>query len=33
MFNYIHARVMDRNEPPIDGGKANIFQVRFQFVL
>jgi len=33
MFNYVHARVMDRNEPPIDGGKANIFQVRFQFVL
>lgn len=33
MFNYVHARVMDRNEPPIDGGIANIFQVRFQFVL
>lgn len=33
MFNYVHARVMDRNEPPIDGGIANIFQIRFQFVL
>ena len=33
MFNYVHARVMDRNEPPIDGGIANIFQVRFQFLL
>ena len=33
MFNYVHARVMNRNEPPIDGGIANIFQVRFQFVL
>ena len=33
MFNYVHARVMDRNEPPIDGGIANIFQVRLQFVL
>jgi phosphate-selective porin OprO/OprP len=33
MFNYVHARVMDRDAPPIDGGNANIFQVRFQFVL
>ncbi len=33
MFNYIHATVKDRNDPPIDGGKANIFQIRFQFSL
>ena len=33
MFNYVHARVMDRDEPPIDGGNANIFQVRFQYKL
>ncbi len=33
MFNYVHARVMDRDDPPIDGGNANIFQVRFQYVL
>ena len=32
-FNYVHARVMDRDEPPIDGGIANIFQLRFQLVL
>ncbi len=33
MFNYVHATVKDRNDPPIDGGKANIFQIRFQFKL
>ena len=33
MFNYVHARVMDRDEPPIDGGNAHIFQVRFQYKL
>ena len=33
MFNYVHVRVMDRDEPPIDGGNANIFQMRFQFTL
>jgi len=33
MFNYVHARAMDRDDPPIDGGNANIFQIRFQFVL
>jgi phosphate-selective porin len=33
MFNYVHARVMDREDPPIDGGNADIFQVRFQFKL
>jgi phosphate-selective porin OprO and OprP len=33
MFNYIHARVTDRAEPPIDRGRANIFQVRFQYGL
>jgi phosphate-selective porin OprO and OprP len=33
MFNFIHARVTDRAEPPIDSGRANIFQVRFQYGL
>ena len=33
MFNYVHAYVMDRDEPPIDGGRADIFQVRFQFEI
>jgi phosphate-selective porin OprO/OprP len=33
MFNYVHVRVMDRDAPPIDGGNANIFQMRFQFKL
>jgi len=33
MFNYVHARVMDRDDPPLNGGNANIFQVRFQFKL
>jgi phosphate-selective porin OprO and OprP len=33
IFNYVHARVMDRIEPPIDGGNAHIFQVRFQYKL
>jgi phosphate-selective porin OprO/OprP len=33
MFNYIHARVTDRAEPPIDNGRANIFQARFQYSL
>ena len=33
MFNYVHARAMDRDEPPIDGGNAHIFQVRFQYKL
>ncbi|MCG6879307.1 MAG: hypothetical protein LJE96_09195 [Deltaproteobacteria bacterium] len=33
MFNYVHAYAMDRDEPPIDGGRANIFQMRFQFKL
>ncbi|MCF8129559.1 MAG: hypothetical protein K9N10_13685 [Deltaproteobacteria bacterium] len=32
-FNYVHARVTDRDEPPIDGGRANIFQMRFQYKL
>ena len=32
-FNYVHARVMDRDAPPIDGGVAHIFQMRFQFKL
>ena len=32
-FNYVHARVMDCDDPPIDGGRANIFQVRFQYKL
>jgi len=32
-FNYVHARVMDRDDPPLDGARANIFQVRFQYKL
>lgn len=30
MFNYVHARVMDRGMPSIDDGRANIFMSRFQ---
>ena len=30
MFNYIRARVKDREIPPVDSGRADIFQVRFQ---
>lgn len=33
MFNYVRARATDREDPPIDGGIADIFQVRFQFKL
>ncbi|MBW1859873.1 MAG: hypothetical protein JRI70_07315 [Deltaproteobacteria bacterium] len=33
MFNYIHAYVQDRALPPIENGRANIFQVRYQFLL
>ncbi len=33
MFNYVHARATDREDPPIDVGIADIFQVRFQFNL
>jgi phosphate-selective porin OprO/OprP len=32
-FNYVYAQVMDRDDPPIDGGRAHIFQVRFQYNL
>ena len=31
MFNYVHAKVMDRDMPYIDDGRANIFMTRFQF--
>jgi phosphate-selective porin OprO/OprP len=30
MFNYIRARVKDRKIPPVDSGRADIFQARFQ---
>jgi phosphate-selective porin OprO/OprP len=31
MFNYIRAHVKDRaTEPPVDSGRSDIFQVRFQ---
>lgn len=33
MFNYIHAYVKDRESPYIENGRANIFQVRFQFIM
>ncbi len=33
MFNYIRAHVEDRANPPVDNGRANIFQARFQFAL
>ena len=33
MFNYVHAYVMDRDEPPIDGGRADILEVRFQLKI
>ncbi|MBW1744353.1 MAG: porin, partial [Deltaproteobacteria bacterium] len=33
MFNYIHAYVQDRAFPPIENGRANIFQARYQFLL
>ena len=33
MFNYIHARVTDRHDPSIDNGRANIFQMRFQYSI
>ena len=33
MFNYIHARVTDRSDPPVDNGRANIFQARFQYSI
>jgi len=33
MFNYTHARVTDRVDPPIDNGRANIFQMRFQYTI
>ena len=33
MFNYIRARVKDRETPPpVDSGHADIFQARFQFI-
>jgi phosphate-selective porin OprO/OprP len=32
MFNYIHAYVEDRASPPVENGRANIFQTRFQFI-
>jgi phosphate-selective porin OprO/OprP len=31
MFNYVHARVMDRDSPSIEDGRANLFMTRFQF--
>ena len=33
MFNFIHAKVTDRADPPIDDGRANIFQIRFQYSI
>jgi phosphate-selective porin OprO/OprP len=33
MFNYIHAYVQDRASPPVENGRADIFQVRCQFLL
>lgn len=32
MFNYIHARVKDRENPIIDDGTANIVQIRYQVI-
>jgi len=33
MFNYIHAKVEDRETlPPVDSGQADIFQARLQFI-
>ena len=33
MFNYIHARVYDREKPAVDEGDADIYAVRFQFSI
>jgi phosphate-selective porin OprO/OprP len=33
MFNYIHARVYDRDKPPVDEGDADFFILRFQFSI
>jgi phosphate-selective porin OprO/OprP len=32
MFNYIHAYVKDRASPPVENGRAHIFQARFQVI-
>ncbi len=32
MFNYIHAYVKGRASPPIENGRAHIFQTRLQFI-
>jgi len=32
MFNYIHAYAKDRASPPVDNGRAHIFQTRFQLI-
>ncbi|MBN1102285.1 MAG: porin, partial [Deltaproteobacteria bacterium] len=33
MANYIRARVEDRASPPVDGGSANIWMIRFQLAF
>jgi hypothetical protein len=33
MLNYIRAEADDRVPPPIDDGRIDILQARFQFVL
>jgi len=32
-FNYVHVYLTDRADPPVDNGRADIYQARFQFAF